>query len=65
VTLYYNDANSEENVQIAKIDNSHGYVHFGRLYRRDEPKDEMDLTFWEAVEHIEGNWRTYARNYDG
>lgn len=64
VTLYYNDTDLDENIQVARIDNSHGYVHFDRLYRRDEPKEEMSLTFWEAVEHIEENWRTYAKSYE-
>lgn len=64
VTLYYNDVESEDNVQVARIGNSHGYVHFDRLYRRDEPKEEMDLTFWEAVKHIEENWRTYAKSHE-
>ena len=64
VTLYYNDVESEESIQVARIDNSHGYVHFDRLYRRDEPKEEMDLTFWEAVEFLEENWRTYAKSHE-
>lgn len=34
-----------------------------RLYRRDEPKGEIDLDFWEAIELLEENRRTYASSY--
>jgi hypothetical protein len=34
------------------------------LYRRDEPKEAVDSTYWEAVEHLMENWRTYAESYE-
>lgn len=64
VTVHYNDIRSETNVEIARVDTAHGYVHFDRLYRRDEPKEQLDLGFWEAVERLEENWHTYARGYE-
>lgn len=64
VTLYYNEPETKSNVQVARIDNSHGYVHIDRLYRRDEDREALDLDFWEAVEHIERRWRTYARSHE-
>lgn len=64
VTVRYNDPVTGESIQIARIDTSHGYTHFDRLYRRDEPKEELDLDFWEAIELLEENWRTYASSYE-
>lgn len=64
VTVYYRNASTEENVEVARIDTAHGYVHFDRLYRRDQPKEKVDWGYWEAVTELMENWRTYARNYD-
>jgi hypothetical protein len=55
VVLYYKDANSEENVQIARVDMAHGYTHIDRLYKRGEPKDPVDWDFWEAMNQLERN----------
>lgn len=63
VTIGYNDPTNDETIQIARIDTAHGYTHFDKLYRRDEPKEELDLDFWGAVERLEENWRTYASSY--
>jgi hypothetical protein len=63
ITVGYNDPTTDESVQIARIDTAHGYTHFDGLYRRDEPKEEIDLDFWEAIEYLEENWRTYASSY--
>lgn len=49
VTVRYNDPVTGESIQIARIDTAHGYTHFDRLYRRDEPKEELDLDFWEQI----------------
>ncbi|MFB6130338.1 MAG: hypothetical protein ABEJ28_05895 [Salinigranum sp.] len=64
VVVHYNDPETESSVQVARIDTAHGYVHFDRLYRRDEPKEAIDCGFWEAIERLEGNWRTYARGHE-
>ena len=64
VVVHYNDPDRAETEQVARIDTAHGGVHFDRLYRRDEPKDDLDVNFWEAVERLEDNWRTYARGYE-
>lgn len=63
VSVVYED-DTGENVTIARVDTSHGYVHFDRLYRRDEPKEEVDWSFDEAVYHLRENWRTYAESYE-
>jgi hypothetical protein len=64
VTVYFRDELSDTNVQIARIDTADGFTHFDRLYRRDEQKDPVDLSLWEAVEELSENWRTYAKMYD-
>lgn len=53
-----------ESVQIARIDTEHDHVHFDRLYRRDHPKDPIDMDLWEAWVHLQNNWRTYAESYE-
>jgi hypothetical protein len=64
VTIYYKDAQKEERIQIARVDTSHGYTHFDRLYRRDEPKDTVDWGLWETVEQFNSEWRTWAESHD-
>lgn len=64
VVLHYLDAPSDSSVQIARIDTSHGYVHFDRLYHREQPKDSIDVDVWEAAELLKSNWRRYARAYE-
>ena len=64
VTIHYDDPQTRETVEIARIDTSHGYVHFDRLYRANQPKDPVDMeTPWEAEEHLREHWRQYAASY--
>ncbi|MDZ7701313.1 MAG: hypothetical protein U5J98_04190 [Halobacteriales archaeon] len=62
--VFYRELVEDRPVEIARIDTSHGFVHFDRLYRRDRPKDPIDLTVREAAELLESNWRTYAESHD-
>lgn len=64
VVVYYRHSRIGDSVQIARIDTSHGFVHFDRLNRRDQPKEPIDVDVWEAAELLETNWRRYARSYD-
>lgn len=64
VSVYYNDPDTRSHVEIARIDTAHGYTHFDRLYRRDEPKERLDVDFWSAIERLEDEWRTYADGYE-
>jgi hypothetical protein len=64
VNIHYKDAEAEETIQVARVDTSHGYTHFDQLYRRDQPKKEVDWGYWEAFEKLSENWRTYAENYE-
>lgn len=64
VTVYYNDPTTETSVTVARIDTAHGYTHFDRLYRRDEPKHPEDDDFWEAIERLESDWRTFAEGHE-
>ena len=62
--VVFRDTADGENVQIARIDTEHGYTHFDKLYRRDQPKEKVEWGYWEAVEKLMENWRTYAENYE-
>ena len=64
VTVHYFDEEKEEEVEIARIDTRHGGVHFDKLYRRDEPREFLDIEdYWEAEEMLRENWRTYAKSF--
>ena len=63
-TVYYNDTETESNVEIARIDTAHGRTHFDKLYRRNEPKEPLDVDFWTAIERLEDDWRTYAASHE-
>lgn len=64
VIVYYDDADTDSNEEIARIDTAHGDVHFDRLYRRDQPKEPLDIGLWEAVSLLKNNWRRYAESDD-
>lgn len=64
VTVHYNDPVTEQSVEIARIDTSHGFVHFDRLYRADQPKETLDIeTPWEAEGLLRDRWRQYAETF--
>lgn len=64
VTVYYRDEERDENVEIARVDTAHGFTHFDRLYRRDTPKERVEWDFWDAMDHLDRNWRTYAETFE-
>ena len=64
VSVHYRNPDAEETVQVARIDTEHGYTHFDKLYRRDQPKEPIDVDVWEAAECLEANWRQYAQSYE-
>lgn len=50
--LFYNDPESEDNVQVAGVDTAHGYTHIDKLYAEHQGKEEMDLDVWEAQNYL-------------
>lgn len=64
VVVYFRDATSGRNVEVAKVDTAHGYTHLHQFYRRDEPTVEVDWGFWEAVSKMVDNWQTYAERFE-
>ena len=63
--VHFSEASeSEREIQIARIDTAHGHTHFDRLYRRDQPKERIEVDVWEAAALLEENWRTYAERFD-
>ena len=64
VTVHYDDPQTTETVEIARIDTSHDYVHFDRLYRADQGTDAVEIeTPWEAEAYLRAPWRQYADSY--
>jgi hypothetical protein len=64
VTIHYYDIDADETVEIARIDTAHGVTHFDKLFRRDQPKEELDIDYLEAETRLRENWRRYARSYE-
>ncbi len=64
VTVHYNDTETESEVQIVRIDTAHGFTHFDKLFRPDEPKVPFDGTIWDAIDYLSDNWRRYAERYE-
>lgn len=63
VTVHFYDETTEETVEIARIDTAHGEAHFDKLFRRDQPKEPLDVNYLEAEELLRENWRRYAESY--
>lgn len=63
VVVFFRETDRRATVEIARVDTAHGYTHFDRLYRRDEPKERVDWDLWEAVGRLRENWRTYAESF--
>ena len=62
--VHYRDPQTDEEVEIARIDTAHGYTHLDKLYRRDQPKEPLDVDLWDAIGRLENNWRRYAESYE-
>jgi hypothetical protein len=63
INIYYRE-NGEEH-EIARIDNSHDYMHIHRLYTSQEnDKEEINLSYWESVDYLRENLTQFARLYD-
>lgn len=63
VVVYYKQDDGSK-VQIARIDTAHGRTHFDRLFLQDPDKKDLDVSWYEAEEKLESNWREYARQYE-
>ncbi len=52
-------------VEVARIDTTHGEPHFDRLYKPDQPKDWLgqNYTYEQARRDLLTNWREYAEQY--
>lgn len=59
---YTNDAGQE--VEIVRIDTSHGHTHMDRLHRSPPDKVPKDLVWHEAEALLKDNWRKYVKRYD-
>lgn len=52
-------------VEVARIDTSHGEPHFDRLYEPDQPKEWLgqDYTYDDARRDLLTQWREYAEQF--
>lgn len=63
VVLYYRNSITDQTVQIARIDTSHGHTHIDKLYTEQQGSEPLSVDLWEAHAHLESNWKRYARLY--
>lgn len=63
VTVYFNDPDRREGVDVARIDTDHGYTHLDKLFLERQPKERMNVGLWDAVEHLIEHHPEYARKY--
>lgn len=61
VVLFYEDPDAEERVEVARIDDAHGYVHLDELYTGERGRSTFDGDVWDAQAYLEANWRRFAR----
>jgi len=66
VVIYWNDTETDEGVQVATVDNSHGQsVHVdkyrsGKKVSREFINSEVS-TVYEAEQYVKDNWRELAK----
>jgi len=63
VILYYKDAETESEFEVARIDTSHGHTHLDKLYLEEQESEPVDLDLWGAVQHMCNHFVEYARRY--
>lgn len=49
--------------EIVRIDNSHGYTHIHKNYRRGEPIEKINMGVWDVWEELSSNWVNYVDKY--
>jgi hypothetical protein len=63
VTIHFTDSSQEE-IEIVRIDYSHGYVHMDCLFKSRKPKIEKpDLDAFSAYDFLKNNWKKYAEKH--
>ena len=65
VVVYWNDIESDEGVQIATVDNSHGQTVHVDKYRDGEKVEREDVgsevsTVYGAEQYVKENWRALS-----
>jgi len=55
---------AETKIEVVRIDNkAHGTVHMDKLYEKGEPKEKLEMDFYEAWTHLKQNWQKYANRF--
>jgi hypothetical protein len=65
IAIYFINKKGERE-QIVRIDTAHGQVHIDKLYsEREDIKNYFDnMSFMEAWQHLQQNWKKFAKLYD-
>ncbi len=64
ISLICREKETDEKTEVVRIDNAEEKgPHIHRLYRRDEPEEQLDVDAWGAMQYIEERWKRYAKSY--
>lgn len=65
ISIHFTDPDNLEQVEIVRIDNSHGYVHIDKLFKEGDPKEELpNLDAFSAYNYLKNNWKDFARRFE-
>lgn len=64
ITVHYTDPETLEEIEIVRIDSSHGHVHMDRLFEEGNPKEELPyLDAFSAYQYLKDNWERFAKKF--
>jgi hypothetical protein len=65
VSIHFTDPETGEEVEVVRIDNSHGFVHMDRLFEEEQSKEEMPgHDTFTAYDYLKNNWKRYAEKFE-
>lgn len=64
ISVHFTEPDTLQEVEIVRIDNSHGYVHLHKFFREDERIERKpSLDAFTAYDLLKAEWRVYAKKY--
>ena len=54
-----------EEVPLARIDTSHGYLHLDKLWKEEKEKQKLykEMDAWDAANYLQENWQSYFKKW--
>ena len=54
-----------EEISLARIDTSHGYLHLDKLWKEEKEKQKLhkEMDAWEAAKYLQENWQSYFKKW--